>query len=60
LNEAVKNIVFSPFDPTWREIQEKFLNPKLDLVFNGKLTAAEVLKQAAPKINAELQSNEKK
>lgn len=59
LNEAVKHIVFSPFDPSWREIQEKFLNPKLDLVFNGKLTAAEVLQEAAPKINAELKSNEK-
>lgn len=59
LNEAVKHIVFSPFDPSWREIQEKYLSPKLDLVFNGKLSAAEVLKEAAPKINSELQSSEK-
>jgi len=36
LNEAVKYIVFSPFHPRWREIEEKYLVPKLDLIFNGK------------------------
>jgi len=56
LNEAVKYIVFSPFDPQWREIQEKYLLPKLDLVFNGKKTAAEAMGEIAPKINSLLQA----
>lgn len=56
LNEAVNYIVFSPFHPRWREIDEKYLRPQLDLVFNGKKTAAEVTKQVAPEINAVLQA----
>lgn len=58
LNEAVKHIVFSPFHPRWREIQDKYINPQLDLVFNGKKTAAEVANDLAPKINAILKSKE--
>lgn len=59
LNEAVNHIKFSPFHPKWREIEEKYLNPKLDLIFNGKVTAAEALKEVAPKINNLLQTAEK-
>ncbi len=51
LNQAVDNIVFSPFYAHWREIEEKYLRPKLDLVFNGKRTAAEVVREVAPIIN---------
>ncbi len=58
LNEAVKYVVFSPFHPKWREIEEKYLKPQLDLVFNGKKTAAEVAQQLAPQMNQLLQSNE--
>ncbi len=59
LNEAVQYIVFSPFHLKWREIQEKYLMPKLDLVFNGKKTAAEVIQEVVPQINKVLQTNEK-
>ncbi len=59
LNEAVKYVTFSPFHPKWREVQEKYLLPKLDLVFNGKKTAEEVAKEVAPQINAALQIHEK-
>jgi multiple sugar transport system substrate-binding protein len=51
LNQAVDHIVFSPFFSRWREIEEKFLRPKLDLVFNGRKTAAEVVGEVAPIIN---------
>lgn len=57
LNEAVRYINFSPFHPGWREIEEKYLEPKLDLIFNGKKTAAEVAKELAPLIDAALQSH---
>lgn len=56
LNEAVKYIVFSPFHSNWREIEERLLIPKLDLVFNGKRSAAEVLQEVAPRINKALRS----
>jgi multiple sugar transport system substrate-binding protein len=59
LNEAVKYIVFSPFHPRWREIEEKYLTPQLDLVFNGKKTAVEAAKVVAPQINSVLQSSER-
>ncbi len=59
LNEAVKHIVFSPFHPLWREIEEKYLKPQLDLVFNGKKTAAEVAQQLTPEMNQLLRSGEK-
>ncbi|MCM8774910.1 MAG: sugar ABC transporter substrate-binding protein [Candidatus Omnitrophica bacterium] len=58
LNKAVNHIVFSPFDHRWREIEDKYLIPKLDLIFNGKKTAAEVIQQLAPQINRILQSQE--
>lgn len=54
LNEAVQYAVFSPFHPKWREIEEKYIRPKLDLIFNGKKTAAEAAKELAPEVNAQL------
>lgn len=60
LNEAVKYIQFSPFHPLWREVEEKYLKPQLDLVFNGKRTAAEVAQQVAPQMNALLQTAEQR
>ncbi len=58
LNEAVTHVVFSPFHPRWREIEEKYLRPQLDLVFNGKETAAEAARKIASRMNAVLQSKE--
>ncbi len=59
LNEAVNHIVFSPFHPRWREIEEKYVRPQLDLVFNGKKTAAEVAEEVAPQINSILKNAER-
>ena len=58
LNEAVQYVVFSPFHPKWREIEEKYIRPKLDLVFNGKKTAEEAAREMAPEINAQLKQAE--
>jgi len=58
LNKAVEHIVFSPFHARWREIEEKFIEPKLDLIFNGKKPAAEVLHPLAPQINKVLQAQD--
>lgn len=56
LNEAVKYIEFSPFHPRWREIEEKYLKPQLELVFNGKRSAAEVAQQLTPQLNQVLKN----
>ena len=58
LNEAVQHVVFSPFHPKWREIEEKYIRPKLDLIFNGKQSAAEATKELAPEIDAQLERSE--
>ncbi len=54
LNDAVKYVVFSPFHPKWREIEEKYIRPQLDLLFSGKKAAHEVAKEIVPKIDEEL------
>ncbi len=55
LNEAVQYIVFDPFHPRWREIQDKYLLPAFELVFTGKKTAEEAARELEPKINSLLQ-----
>ena len=55
LNEAVKYVVFSPFHSGWREIEEKYINPQLDLIFDGKKTAAEAVAELVPEIDKQLQ-----
>jgi len=55
LNEAVQYIVFDPFEPHWREIEDKYLVPAFELVFTGKKTAEEVARELEPKIDAILQ-----
>jgi ABC-type glycerol-3-phosphate transport system substrate-binding protein len=56
LNEAVKHAVYSPFNERWREIEEKIISPKLDLIFSGKKTAKEVFTAIQPEINEYLKS----
>lgn len=58
LNEAVHYIVFDPFHPKWREIEAKYIEPKFDLLKNGKMTAEEVVREIAPEINKLLQEKE--
>jgi ABC-type glycerol-3-phosphate transport system substrate-binding protein len=58
LNEAIQYAVFSPFHPKWREIEEKYIRPKLDLIFNGKKTAVEAAQELVPEVNAQLQQSE--
>lgn len=36
LDEAMKYVVYKPFHPAWREAEELYINPELDLVFSGK------------------------
>ena len=54
LNEAVQYVVYDPFAPNWMEIETKYLNEELDLVFNGRETVSEAVKKVAPKINEAL------
>lgn len=58
LNEAVQFVTYDPFHPKWREIESKFINEELDLLFNGKETIDVVVSQITPKINAILSAKE--
>jgi len=58
LNEAVKYVEFEPFHVKWREINELYLSPKLDLVFNGTADIRDVIKEIAPKARKILKDSE--
>jgi ABC-type glycerol-3-phosphate transport system substrate-binding protein len=51
LNEAVRYVVYDPFDAYWREVFELYVLPPLDLVFNGQMTAAEAVQAFVPQVN---------
>ncbi|MBL7070985.1 MAG: sugar ABC transporter substrate-binding protein [Candidatus Omnitrophica bacterium] len=59
LNEAVGHVVFEPFHIKWREVNELYLSPKLDLVFNGTADVEEVIREATPKANKLLKERER-
>ncbi len=59
LNEAIKYVVYEPFCPKWREINELYLVPELDLIFNGTETVKEAVAKIAPEANKLLQEKNK-
>ncbi len=56
LNTAVRYIIFEPNHPRWKEARGKYLDPILELVFNGELSLEEGLKKAKERINPLLSS----
>lgn len=48
---AVKDIVFSPLTPHWEQINTRYIGPQMDYIWNGKKTAAEVMKALTKEIN---------
>ena len=44
LDEAMRYVVYEPFSARWREAKELYINPELDLLFNGKKTTEEAVK----------------
>ncbi len=52
LNEAVKYVVYDPFHIRWREAQDKYITPKLDLINSGKISVEEGFERIVPKVNA--------
>lgn len=57
LNDAIRYVVYEPFHSKWREINELYLAPELDLVFNGTETVKEAVKKIAPEANKLLKSD---
>jgi multiple sugar transport system substrate-binding protein len=51
LNDAVKYTVYEPFIPSWVEARQKYVDPQLDKVFNGEITAAQFAQQVVPLVN---------
>ncbi len=51
LNDAMKYVIYEPFHPAWREARELYINPELDMVFNGKKTVEEVVNNFKGKVN---------
>ena len=51
LDGAMKYVIYEPFHPAWREAKELYINPELDLVFNGKKSAGEAVKSFIGKVD---------
>jgi multiple sugar transport system substrate-binding protein len=51
LDEAMKYVIYEPFHPAWREAKELYINPELDLVFNGKKSATGAVKSFIDKVD---------
>lgn len=51
LNEAMNHAIYDPFHPAWREARELYINPELDLLFNGKKTAKETVAAFIGRVN---------
>jgi ABC-type glycerol-3-phosphate transport system substrate-binding protein len=51
LNEAVKYVVYSPFNPKWRETQDKYIYPALDHLRLGDIDAKEFSETVTPEVN---------
>lgn len=51
LNNAMKYVIYEPFHPSWREAEELYINPELDLVFNGDKPVADAVKSFIGKVN---------
>jgi ABC-type glycerol-3-phosphate transport system substrate-binding protein len=48
---AMDYVIYEPFHPRWREAKELYINPELDLVFNGQRSAPEAVKSFIGKVN---------
>jgi len=57
LNEAVKYITYDPFHGRWKEINELYIVPEFDMVFNGQRTVREAIAKIVPEINKILKEN---
>jgi len=51
LNEAVKYVVYSPFNSKWREVQDKYIYPALDHLRLGDIDAKEFSQRVIPEVN---------
>jgi len=51
LNQAMQYVIYDPFHQSWREAKEVYINPELDLVFNGKKSAEEAVATCIGKVN---------
>lgn len=51
LNEAMKYVIYEPFHPAWREAEDLYINPELDMVFNGNKTVDGAISAFIDKVN---------
>jgi ABC-type glycerol-3-phosphate transport system substrate-binding protein len=54
LNKAVKYVTYNPFHERWAEIQQLYIIPKLELVFNGKMSVKDAVMEFLPVVNKTL------
>jgi multiple sugar transport system substrate-binding protein len=56
LDEAMKHVIYEPFHPAWREAKELYINPELDMVFSGKRSVEDAVKNFTVKVDGLLKN----
>jgi len=51
LNDAVRYAVYGPFTARWKEIEQRYIQPELELAFRGKQTIEEAVGKIVLKAN---------
>jgi multiple sugar transport system substrate-binding protein len=57
LDEAMKYVIYEPFHPAWREAKELYINPELDMVFSGKKSVEDAVKNFTVKVDSLLKNS---
>lgn len=56
LDEAVKYSVYGPFNSKWKEIEQRYIQPELELVLRGKESVENAMKKIVLRVDKMLQN----
>lgn len=54
LNEAVRFIIYNPYNTRWAEIEQKYINQRMDLVIRNELDIVKAVNEIAKDVDREL------
>jgi len=57
LDDAMKYVIYEPFHPAWREAKELYINSELDMVFSGKRSVEDAVKNFTAKVDSLLKNS---
>ncbi len=51
LDDAMEYVIYEPFHSAWREAKELYINPELDMVFSGRRSVEDAVKNFTAKVD---------